>query len=340
MKKYFLFLFIGLASCNLFHRSPDKVTLDSKAAPPQKLSEYGFFTDKIAELKPNKGVVAYSLINTVFNDYARKQSFVYLPESKKISTDSAGSFLFPENSCLINCVYYLNDERDSAKGKHLVETQLLIKGKHNWTVRNYVWNDEQTEAELNIVGDVKTIKWFDKNGGERNVDFVIAGKNQCKSCHNSNGKLIPIGFNTAELTKESESMFFASNNSVKHINWKDTSFTKAERVRAYLNINCAHCHNEKGPGKVSGLFLNYDNYNMESYGICKSPPSAGKGSCNLRCDIVPGKPGESIIVCRMASSDLETKMPELGRTIADNDGVSLIIEWILEMKESSCKVDE
>jgi len=336
MKKYFAFLLISITSCNLFHRSPDKVLLDANAVAFQKLSEYGFFAGDISKLEPNKNVTAYSLINTMFNDYARKQSFIYLPVGEKLKADSSGNFLFPENSCLINCVYYLNDERDSTRGKYLVETQLLIKDKNGWTARNYIWNNEQTDAELNAVGDTKTVSWFDKNGSERKVDFVIAGKNQCKSCHNKNGELIPIGFNRYELTNESESLVSTVTGSVKHASWKDASVTKEERVRAYLSINCAHCHSETGPGKVSGLFLNYDNYNMEAYGICKSPPSAGKGSCNLKCDIVPGKPGESIIVCRMASSDLETKMPELGRTVADNEGISLIIEWIAEMKQESC----
>jgi uncharacterized repeat protein (TIGR03806 family) len=340
MKKYFLFLLLGFGACNMFNRSPKKVILDATAEPFQKLSDYGFFTGEISELKTNKDVVTYSLINTMFNDYARKQSFVYVPGGKKLETDSTGNFLFPENSCLINCVYYLNDERDSTKGKRLVETQLLVKDKSGWMARNYVWNDEQSDAELNIIGDVKTLKWLDKNGGERNVDFVIAGKNQCKSCHNSNGNLIPIGFNASELTKESEALVSTSSGSFKHVNWRDTSLTKEERVRAYLNINCAHCHSEKGPAKVSGLFLNYDNHNMETYGICKSPPSAGKGSCNLKYDIVPGKPGESIIICRMAATDLETKMPELGRTVPDNEGVSLIVEWIADMKQQACTVNE
>lgn len=340
MGKYFLFLLFGFSSCQLAKRSPDKVLLNASAAPFQKLSEYGFFADRISLLKPNKDVTEYHLINTMFSDYALKQSFVYVPEGKKLQIDSSDNFIFPENSCLINCVYYLNDERDSTTGKYLVETQLLIKGKKDWISRNYVWNNEQTNAELNAVGDVKTIKWLDKKGSERKVEFVIAGKNQCKSCHNSNGELIPIGFTTAELTQESEALVSTSNSSIKHANWKDTLLSTEERVRAYLNINCAHCHSETGPGKISGLYLNYDNNNMEAYGICKSPPSAGKGSCNLKYDIVPGKPGESIIVCRMASTDLETKMPELGRTVADNEGVSLIIEWITDMNRGACKMDE
>lgn len=348
MKRYeksLFFLLTVLASCNFFHRSADKVLLNINNAPFQKLSEYGFFSGDVVDLNPNKGVIEYSLINTMFNDYAHKKSFVYVPNPKRLEVDSAGNFIFLTGSCLINCVYYLNDDRDEAKGKQLVETQLLVKEPNNWVARNYVWNANQTDAELNIVGDSKKIKWLDKNGGEREVDFMIAGKNQCKSCHNSDGELIPIGFSQSEInfnlrTENFSTIGLLSSTKIRqHVSWKDTSVALDTRVRAYLNINCAHCHNEKGPGKVSGLFLNYENQNMEAYGICKSPPSAGRGSCNLRYDIVPGKPGESIIVCRMAATDLETKMPELGRTTADNEGVSLIINWILQLK-GDCEVNE
>jgi hypothetical protein len=130
---------------------------------------------------------------------------------------------------------------------------------------------------------------------------------------------------------------FTIANASKYPDWKDTKVAIEQRVRSYLDANCAHCHNPDGPAYVSGLFLNHDNYNMAVYGICKSPPSAGKGSCNLKYDIVPGKPAESIIVCRMAATELGIKMPQLGRTVIDNDGVALIIQWIAQLK-GDCSV--
>ena len=39
-----------------------------------------------------------------------------------------------------------------------------------------------------------------------------------------------------------------------------------------------------------------------------------------------------------ASNDLETRMPELGRTVADSEGVSLIIEWIADMKRNRARL--
>jgi len=125
---------------------------------------------------------------------------------------------------------------------------------------------------------------------------------------------------------------FTKVNAAKYQNWKDTSLVLEQRVRGYLDANCAYCHNLQGPATVSGLFLNADNYNMETYGVCKLRLSGGKGTCYLKYDIVPGKPSESIIACRMASSEYGVKMPELGRTVVDNEGLSLITRWIAQMK--------
>lgn len=343
-----LSLFVILAGCNS-SRNPGTVHLDASAAPSEYLSEYGFFSGKLKQLQPSAGVISYRLINTMFSDHAQKRSFVYVPKGKAVETDSLGNFNFPTGSCLINCLYYPVDERDSSGEIELLETQLLIKAETEWKAASYIWNEEQTEAQLDVVGDIKKITWTDKGGSKRTVDYVIAGKNQCKSCHNVNGRLAPIGVSATGLNcnvvadgKETHQLNYWKQEGLltstfqkketDYINWKDNKEPLEKRVRAYLHINCAYCHSAEGPGKMSGLHLNYDNRNMETYGVCKSPPSAGKGSCNLKYDIVPGKPGESILVCRMASTDLETKMPELGRTTTDNEGVALVIQWISEMK--------
>src|SRR5262249_34263191 len=118
--------------------------------------------------------------------------------------------------------------------------------------------------------------------------------------------------------------------------WDDEKTgTLAARARAYLDINCAHCHNPVGPSSNSGLYLTATVTDPARLGVCKAPVAAGRGSGDLLFSVVPGRPGESIMVYRMNSNGPKIMMPELGRTIVHEEGVALIREWIRRM-EGTC----
>ena len=114
----------------------------------------------------------------------------------------------------------------------------------------------------------------------------------------------------------------------KIANYLDTTADLNDRARAYLDVNCGHCHNPGGPAYTSGLYLNYETQEKEHLGFCKTAVSAGRGTGNLLVDIKPGDPAKSIMVFRMASVDPGIKMPELGRTTIHQEGVDLITKWI------------
>jgi len=100
------------------------------------------------------------------------------------------------------------------------------------------------------------------------------------------------------------------------------------RARAYLDINCGHCHNAKGAANTTGLTLEASAPEDRHLGICKPPVAAGRGTGDHLFDIVPGQPDDSIIAYRMASADPGEMMPELGRSTVHREGVALIKAWI------------
>ena len=102
------------------------------------------------------------------------------------------------------------------------------------------------------------------------------------------------------------------------------------RAHAYLDINCGHCHNRRGPADTSGLALDASETSRVALGLCKSPIAAGRGTGDRRFAIVPGQPDESITVYRMGSTEPGSMMPELGRSLAHDAGVELIRRWIAE----------
>jgi len=116
---------------------------------------------------------------------------------------------------------------------------------------------------------------------------------------------------------------------------EENSGTTEERARAYLDVNCGHCHNPRGPAKNSALNLYYFEDDPLSLGICKAPLAAGQGSGGFAYDIVPGQPDSSIIIYRMNSVELDVAMPEISRSTIHEEGVQLIRDWITGL-EGDC----
>ena len=104
--------------------------------------------------------------------------------------------------------------------------------------------------------------------------------------------------------------------------------TLEQRARAYLDANCAHCHNPAGAADTSALHLNIDAPLDRLYGICKPPVAVGRGSGDRPFDIFPGRPDDSILVFRMQHTDPAIAMPELGRSAVHTEGVKLVSDWI------------
>lgn len=320
-------------------------------AYPHKLSDWQIFEGKLSLLRPNKGVVPYVLNTPLYSDYAEKERFIRLPAGASVNYQSKGVLDFPTGTLLIKTFYYPADFRKPGLAKQILETRLLINEASEWKAITYVWNDEQTEAFLEIAGDDKQVEFIDREGKKQQVRYVIPNQNQCKGCHNLNDLLKPIGLTVAQLngklkystgTKnqidywKARKMLLnvpAKNNIPKMAVWNDpTTGDLNTRARAYLDVNCAHCHRKEGPAQTSGMLLNADEKDPTAIGINKAPVAAGKGSGGRMVDILPGDANGSILWYRMQTQAPGERMPELGRNLIHAEGLALIREWIENMK--------
>ena len=320
---------------------------DSAMIPKETLSEYGFFSGNLAAQEPAPGVVPYALNTPLFTDYAEKLRFIKVPPGLATPYNADKVLDFPVGTVLIKTFYYPYDTRNPDKGRQLVETRLLIHETSGWKAWDYVWNEEQTDALLEVAGDTKPVSWIDEKGEKQSVEYKVPNLNQCKGCHNQKEKLLPIGPSVSQLngnlsygdTTENQllrwqrlgmlSSMPALDQLPKMPIWNDaTTGTVAERARAWLDINCAHCHSPEGPARTSGLFLHWQETNATALGIMKAPVAAGRGSGGRLYDIVPGQPDQSILMYRIESRDPGEMMPELGRRMVHQEGVKLVREWI------------
>lgn len=330
---------------------------------PEKLSDWNVLNKKKNALTVIGKTQPYDLATPLFSDYALKFRTVTLPEGQAAIFDPKDTFDFPVGTIVTKTFYYKSSTEGIVSGKSpaeftegslkisgysLIETRILARREEGWVAFPYVWNNEQTEATLQRTGAIKPLTYADSQGVKTGFAYMVPNQNQCAGCHatdNTTRTIEPIGLKARHLNKTST--FDPAFNQLEHwrtahllddnipdidqveknADWFSASAPLKERARAYLDINCSHCHNPVGPADTSGLNLEPD-ATGPALGVCKNPIAAGSGSGGHKFDIVPGKPEASIFVYRMESTAPGAMMPELGRALVHKEGVSLIREWI------------
>ena len=312
---------------------------------PKKLSDFGFFLNMQLQI-PQDGVLPYDLVNPLFTDYTDKLRFLYIPAGGKAEYKENHVFDFPNGTALIKTFAYLNNTGESELEEQLLETRLLIKKGNAWRNISYVWNVEQNDAFLNIAGKTINTSFITDKGGIREVRYRVPNINQCKECHQSGNEIKPIGPKARNLNHDYNYENISMNQLARWADegwidsqisyntmpdWSDVSIDIDSRARAYLDINCGHCHITGGSADTTGLYLNFTEDRSEHLGIYKKPVAAGRASNNFKYSIKPGAPEESIMPYRMQSRDPGIMMPESGRFLNHDEGVALINKWIKSM---------
>ncbi|RME42604.1 MAG: hypothetical protein D6795_20760 [Deltaproteobacteria bacterium] len=310
------------------------------------LADYDLFADPTDPLsEPNGGGIPYILTTPLFSDYTQKRRVVFVPPGGHVVYDPVAPFHFPVGTIIAKTFL-------APDGSRPIETRLLVHREEGWVGIPYIW--EGDHARLAVGGGSVPIEWTHE-GEVLRWNYLVPNMNQCASCHTATGEMGPIGPKAKWLNRDDpESQ--EGQNQLSH--WADlgllveapadpaqaprlpvwndpTDGTLEARAKAYLDINCAHCHNPSGLARNTALYLHAENGDDTSYGICKPPVAAGPGSGDLHYDIVPGDPEASILYFRMNAVEPAIKMPELARNVIHEEGVALIGAWI-ESLEGRC----
>ena len=346
------------AGCSSSDSAPPQTVEGVNPAPegePWKtLDEWQLFTDA-AEQEPEERVIPYDVNSPLYADYASKYRFLYVPDGKKIGYADTAVWELPVGSILVKTFSYFADVRDPSSDERLLETRLLIHQTDGWKPHTYLWNESQTEATLKTGGTDLDVTFIDESGTERTNSYSVPSENDCRSCHGKLGQTDTLGGRTRQLDRDHD-YGDGPVNQIDHLaelgllddapapgedrQRLEDPFGDApvwDRARSYLDSNCAHCHQTgNAQAAQSGLFLDYDSTDPAlgdpaGIGVCKQPASAGGATCGYSFDIVPGKPDESIYICRMESTNPKYKMPTVGRNLVHTEGVALMRDWIASM---------
>ena len=364
--KRFVVLLIGLAlaSCSPRPLAPRFIA----DGAPDQLSDWGMVGVQGGRLALAQGVQPYELNTPLFTDYAGKLRTVWMPKGQPANWTPDAAFDFPVGTVVTKTFFYPKSSdgsvtpgdglRLSETGEgldldriRLVETRILVRRASGWAAFPYVWNEAQTEARLKRTGASIPMTLTRPGHSDRFV-YQVPNVNQCAGCHATDHAakaLLPIGLKSRHLDRDltlAGARFSQLDRlvlvgylkglppaagRVRTPDWRDETAPLDARARAWLDINCGHCHSPKGPADTSGLYLDHGSPAGESLGLCKPPVAAGQGTGGFMRDIEPGRPEESILIFRTGSTDPGAMMPELGRTLVHDEGLALLRRWIAAM---------
>ncbi|MEM7458955.1 MAG: SO2930 family diheme c-type cytochrome [Pseudomonadota bacterium] len=332
--KHWLAICLGVLICACAKPVQPDIDVILADAPAPTLADYGLFTDASGRT-PASGVVKYDLINPLFSDHADKHRFVFVPQGASATYREDDVFEFPVGSVLVKTFAY---------GDQYLETRLLVHKADGWHAMPYVWNEDQTEASYALIGKRIEIAPGLAAPDAPGFTYAVPNKNQCKTCHQNGDAVHPIGPKARNLNHPgphgvNQIQDWVARGLVSQVpdtvpvmaRAFDAAVPLEAQARAYLDINCAHCHKATGSASNSGLWLDWQIEDAVTWGVGKHPTAAGRGAGQALVVIQPGDPAASILSFRMASDEPGVAMPELGRALVHEEGVALIEAWITQM---------
>lgn len=288
---------------------------------PNLLSAYELYAEPASSLEPTAGSVLYELSSALYTDQAYKQRLVRLPEGASVAVVNGTELVYPEGTVMAKTFYYPDDMRDDASPRRIIETRLLVKTGGVWNVATYLWNEAQTDAILLLDGTTTDVSWIGVDGVARTTAYVVPHEGECVTCHQANGDATYIGPTLRNLNRD-VSRNGETPNQLDHLvdigvievgdgasapvvpDYEDLDLSLETRARAYLDANCAHCHQ---PGA-------WDGASRPDLDLRYETPLPSTGLQRKADDLV---------------RQLENgEMPYLGVTLPDEDGVPLVVDYV------------
>jgi len=330
---------------------------------PRRLSETGLFVSAKDQV-PSPGVISYAINAAQWADHTTSQRWMAVPGSEPVQGETNERWRFPEGSVLAKTISIEMTTGVPSSSRRL-ETQILHREDGSWRPYTYLWNDEQTDAELvpaTGLNRLLTIQDPAAPEGVREQNYRIASRGECQMCHNPwvEMKTTSVGIQTAsplavtiaQLNRTAGDGASQENQLVAlqrqgwlsgkipeplsdapaFTNPYDVTADLNERVRSYLHVNCAHCHQPHAGGSAL-IELTYD-VRLEDARLLDMKPGQGAFGISQARIVAPGDPLGSVLHYRMAKTG-NGRMPRTGSDEVDEQAVAMIHDWIRQLPLSN-----
>lgn len=312
---------------------------------PSTLSATGAFKSLVS-LEPEDGIMAYEPNLSFWSDYGIKSRWVAVPDAT-IGYRRDLPWVFPPGTVWIKH-FELPLERNNRASSVRVETRFLVKTENGVYGISYRWNEAGSEATLVSEEGADIDFSVQTEEGPAKQTWRIPSRAECLQCHTP-GAGYALSFNSRQLNRE-QPIEGRQRNLLQYlgeVGILDTAIVEVEdlprfhsaedrkasllsRVRSYLAVNCASCHQ---PGAIASTTWDArPHISLFDTGLIGGVPLNDGGNPAGKL-VVPGDPESSVLLSRISGTHGFTRMPNVATNELDGQAIALIKEWIGSISE-------
>jgi glucose/arabinose dehydrogenase len=168
---------------------------------PTRLSETGLYTS-VKGHQVDPALIPYTINAPFWSDGALKERFIALPGAERIDFGTNRGWNFTDGAVIVKTFTLMLEEGNPAS-KRRIETRLLTRQQGQWAGYSYLWNDEQTDAEL-VAGEgmdrAYEIRDAKSPGGRRQQVWHYPSRTECMVCHSRAANWV-LGLTEMQMNK-------------------------------------------------------------------------------------------------------------------------------------------
>jgi uncharacterized repeat protein (TIGR03806 family) len=298
-------------------------------------------------LAPADSLIPYDINVAFYSDGAAKSRWLSLPQgpetTSRIQFASTGDWRFPNGTVFVKHFELVTDETRPGVKRRL-ETRILVRDSTGGVYGvTYKWKPDNADAELLSSNLTETFQVRTRTG-VRTQTWYYPSRQDCQTCHSATAGGV-LGLKTRQINRDLCFPGRIVDNQLRawnHIGLFEpalkekelTSYDKLadaddstrsveDRVRSYLDVNCAYCH--RPGGTVAYFDARYDTP-LARQGLVNGPVLIDEGLDRARV-ISPNDVWRSVALVRISSLEGH-KMPPLAHETLDQHGIALLRNWI------------
>lgn len=319
---------------------------------PATLGATGLFAD-LSDLAPNPGLLPYQVNLPFWSDHAVKRRWFIIPDpTQKMQWSRNETWIYPTGQIWVKHfdmpLIRSNPPlpTDPLTPTKRLETRILVKTSTGSYGVSYRWNLAGTEATLVPEYGANFDIQITRNGTPYTQRWRIPSRAECSSCHTPQAGY-SLSMNTRQLNRVNTINGFSDNqlNLLKNGNFFSNSpespnvlpyylapdaisFPLESRVRSYLAVNCAYCHQAGGTASPA-MWDARPQLSLDQTGLVNGIPSNEFMDSPNKL-VAPGDLLHSVLYNRVAATNGYSRMPPIASSELDQTNIALLSDWITQ----------